>query len=110
VNDDFLTQSKTFQILDTTYRRTKEGLVWGYELTAHRTGVVKLLPWKSAWEPDFFDGSDRAEDCDDPSRERHEYPGRVRSPGTTLPALVLAAVVESPAHGLRAFASGSIAG
>jgi len=75
---------KTFQILDTTYRRTKEGLVWGYELTAHRTGVVKLPPVEiRVGSQTFFDGSDRAEDCDDPSRERHEYPGRVRSPGTT---------------------------
>lgn len=44
VNDDFLTQSKAFQVLDTTYRRTKDSLIWGYELTSHRTGVVTLPP------------------------------------------------------------------
>lgn len=44
VNDDFLTQAKAFQILDTTYRRTKTSLIWGYELTAHTTGTVTLPP------------------------------------------------------------------
>ncbi len=44
VNDDFLTQSKAFQILDTTYRRTNHSLIWGYELTAHSTGAVTLPP------------------------------------------------------------------
>jgi hypothetical protein len=44
VNDDLLTQAKSFQILDTTYRRTKTSLVWGYDITSHRTGSVTVPP------------------------------------------------------------------
>lgn len=44
VNDDLLTQAKSFQVLDTTYRHTKESLVWGYELTTHRVGSLTLPP------------------------------------------------------------------
>lgn len=44
VNDDLITQSKSFQVLDTTYRRTKQSLIWGYDLTSHRTGKTTIPP------------------------------------------------------------------
>ncbi len=44
LNDDLLTQAKSFQVLDTTYRHASESLIWGYELTAHKTGTIHLPP------------------------------------------------------------------
>src|SRR5687767_9663373 len=44
IQDDLLTQSQDFQILEREFRRDGDEWVWHYEITAYKPGQVRLPP------------------------------------------------------------------
>lgn len=44
VNDDLVTQSKTFQVIERDFKRENTDWVWRYEITAYQPGMITIPP------------------------------------------------------------------